>query len=207
MDHPTLADRIQQLRREHGLSQEQLAEKLNVSRQAVSKWESAQAQPELDKILALSELFCVTTDYLLKGSRGTPPEAGPAPACRPDAVFASRVLYLAALFFIGIGLVCALAAWYEKQTADCIAGGMVVQAIGAVCYGVGRMLSPARPARWMVKAGCAAGLFLPLAVLAWQLDPLIPVPHYSIVTEGSIMAVGYAVVLTLLTRLHILDRL
>ncbi len=207
MNQPTLADRIQQLRREHGLSQEQLAEKLNVSRQAVSKWESAQAQPELDKILALSELFCVTTDYLLKGSRGTPPEAGPAPACRPDAVFASRVLYLAALFFIGIGLVCALAAWYEKQTADCIAGGMVVQAIGAVCYGVGRMLSPARPARWMVKAGCAAGLFLPLAVLAWQLDPLIPVPHYSIVTEGSVMAVGYAIVLTLLTRLHILDRL
>lgn len=207
MNQPTLADRIQQLRREHGLSQEQLAEKLNVSRQAVSKWESAQAQPELDKILALSELFCVTTDYLLKGSRGTPPEAGPAPACRPDAVFASRVLYLAALFFIGIGLVCALAAWYEKQTADCIAGGMVVQAIGAVCYGVGRMLSPARPARWMVKARCAAGLFLPLAVLAWQLDPLIPVPHYSIVTEGSVMAVGYAIVLTLLTRLHILDRL
>ena len=207
MNQPTLADRIQQLRREHGLSQEQLAEKLNVSRQAVSKWESAQAQPELDKILALSELFCVTTDYLLKGSRGTPPEARSAPACRPDAVFASRVLYLAALFFLGVGLVCALAAWHEKQTADCIAGGMVVQGIGVVCYGVGRMLSPARPARWMVKAGCAVGLFLPLVVLAWQLDPLIPVPHYSIVTEGSIMAVGYAVVLTLLTRLHILDRL
>lgn len=207
MNQPTLADRIQQLRREHGLSQEQLAEKLNVSRQAVSKWESAQAQPELDKILALSELFCVTTDYLLKGSRGTPPEARSAPACRPDAVFASRVLYLAALFFLGVGLVCALAAWHEKQTADCIAGGMVVQGIGVVCYGVGRMLSPARPARWMVKAGCAVGLFLPLVVLAWQLDPLIPVPHYSIVTEGSIMAVGYAIVLTLLTRLHILDRL
>lgn len=85
MNQPTLADRIQQLRREHGLSQEQLAEKLNVSRQAVSKWESAQAQPELDKIIALSELFCVTTDYLLKGSRGTPPEAGSAPARRPDA--------------------------------------------------------------------------------------------------------------------------
>ena len=103
MNQPTLADRIQQLRREHGLSQEQLAEKLNVSRQAVSKWESAQAQPELDKILALSELFCVTTDYLLKGSRGTPPEAGPAPARRLDAAFASRVLYLAALFFLGAG--------------------------------------------------------------------------------------------------------
>lgn len=202
MEQQNLADRIQQLRKQNSLSQEQLADKLHVSRQAVSKWESAQSQPDLDKILAMSELFQVSTDYLLKGVQ---PELTVRP--KKDLALVSRVLYLGTLFFLAIGLVCALAAWYEKQTADCIAGGMVVQAIGAVCYGVGRMLSAARPARWMVKAGCAAGLFLPLAVLAWQLDPLIPVPHYSIVTEGSIMAVGYAVVLTLLTRLHILDRL
>ena len=202
MEQQNLADRIQQLRKQNSLSQEQLADKLHVSRQAVSKWESAQSQPDLDKILAMSELFQVSTDYLLKGVQ---PELTVRP--KKDLALVSRVLYLGTLFFLAIGLVCALAAWYEKQTADCIAGGMVVQAIGAVCYGVGRMLSSARPARWMVKAGCAAGLFLPLAVLAWQLDPLIPVPHYSIVTEGSIMAVGYAVVLTLLTRLHILDRL
>lgn len=207
MNQPTLADRIQQLRREHGLSQEQLAEKLNVSRQAVSKWESAQAQPELDKILALSELFCVTTDYQLKGSRGTPPEAGPAPARRPDAAFASRVLYLAALFFLGVGLVCALAAWHEKQTADCIAGGMVVQGIGVVCYGVGRMLSPARPARWMVKAGCAVGLFLPLFVLAGWLTDILPIPHLYLVTDGIFLAAEYAVALLLLTRLRLWDKL
>ena len=207
MNQPTLADRIQQLRREHGLSQEQLAEKLNVSRQAVSKWESAQAQPELDKILALSELFCVTTDYLLKGSRGTPPEAGSAPARRPDAAFASRVLYLAALFFLGVGLVCALAAWHEKQTADCIAGGMVVQGIGVVCYGVGRMLSPARPARWMVKAVCAVGLFLPLFVLAGWLTDILPIPHLYLVTNGIFLAAEYAVALLLLTRLRLWDRL
>lgn len=207
MAQQNLADRIQQLRREHGLSQEQLAEKLNVSRQAVSKWESAQAQPELDKILALSELFCVTTDYLLKGSRGTPPEAGSAPARRPDAAFASRVLYLAALFFLGVGLVCALAAWHEKQTADCIAGGMVVQGIGVVCYGVGRMLSPARPARWMVKAGCAVGLFLPLFVLAGWLTDILPIPHLYLVTNGIFLAAEYAVALLLLTRLRLWDRL
>lgn len=207
MAQQNLADRIQQLRREHGLSQEQLAEKLNVSRQAVSKWESAQAQPELDKIIALSELFCVTTDYLLKGSRGTPPEAGPAPARRPDAAFASRVLYLAALFFLGVGLVCALAAWHEKQTADCIAGGMVVQGIGVVCYGVGRMLSPARPARWMVKAGCAAGLFLPLFVLAGWLTDVLPIPHLYLVTNGIFLAAEYAIALALLTRLRLWDRL
>ena len=76
-----IAQRLADLRRQKGYSQESRANALGLSRQAVSKWESAQAQPELDKILALSELFCVTTDYLLKGSRGTPPEAGPGPNC------------------------------------------------------------------------------------------------------------------------------
>ena len=48
------------------MSQEELAEKVNVSRQAVSKWEGAQSVPDLDKILTLSEIFGVSTDYLLK---------------------------------------------------------------------------------------------------------------------------------------------
>lgn len=61
-----LADKILKLRKESGMSQEELAEKLNVSRQSVSKWESASAYPELDKILQLANLFGVTTDYLLK---------------------------------------------------------------------------------------------------------------------------------------------
>ena len=61
-----LADKITRLRKKNGWSQEELADKMNVSRQAVSKWESAQSIPDLGKILQLSELFCVTTDYLLK---------------------------------------------------------------------------------------------------------------------------------------------
>lgn len=56
------------LRKAKDLTQEQLAEKLDVSRQSVSKWESGQAIPELDKIIALSVIFDVTTDYLLKSS-------------------------------------------------------------------------------------------------------------------------------------------
>lgn len=63
-----LADKLVQLRKKSGMSQEDLAEKMNVSRQAVSKWEGAQSIPDLDKILQLSELYGVTTDYLLKDS-------------------------------------------------------------------------------------------------------------------------------------------
>ena len=61
-----LADKIIRLRKKNGWSQEELADKMNVSRQAVSKWESSQTIPDLDKILQLSTLFGVTTDYLLK---------------------------------------------------------------------------------------------------------------------------------------------
>jgi len=60
-----LSDKIIQLRKSNGYSQENLAEKLNVSRQAISRWESATAQPDAANILQLSKLFGVTTDYLL----------------------------------------------------------------------------------------------------------------------------------------------
>lgn len=61
-----LADKIIDLRKKNGWSQEELAEKLNVSRQAVSKWEGAQSVPDLARILQMAELFGVTTDYLLR---------------------------------------------------------------------------------------------------------------------------------------------
>ena len=63
----TIADRIQSLRKTKGISQEELADAVGVSRQAVSKWESEQATPDLDKVVIMSDFFDVTTDYLLKG--------------------------------------------------------------------------------------------------------------------------------------------
>ena len=60
-----LSDKIIQLRKSNGWSQEDLAEKLKVSRQAISRWEGAAAQPDATNILQLSKLFGVTTDYLL----------------------------------------------------------------------------------------------------------------------------------------------
>ena len=68
-----MAERIQALRKANGLSQEELAEKMGVSRQAVSKWESEQSTPDLDKILMMSDLFAVTTDYILKGTEAVEP--------------------------------------------------------------------------------------------------------------------------------------
>ena len=71
-----LADKIIELRKKNGWSQEELAELLGVSRQAVSKWESAQAIPDMNRILKLSSVFGVSTDFLLKDEMEMP--EGPA---------------------------------------------------------------------------------------------------------------------------------
>ena len=61
-----LSEKIFKLRKANGLSQDELADKINVSRQAISKWETDQSVPELDNILALAKVFNLTTDYLLQ---------------------------------------------------------------------------------------------------------------------------------------------
>ena len=61
-----LADKITALRKKAGWSQEELAEQLGVTRQSVSKWEGAQSVPDMDKVVQMSHLFGVTTDFLLK---------------------------------------------------------------------------------------------------------------------------------------------
>ncbi len=72
----TFSEKLALLRKKQGLSQEQLAGRLGVTRQSVSKWESALAFPEIDKLVALSNLFGVSVDYLVKDELTEP--AGPS---------------------------------------------------------------------------------------------------------------------------------
>ncbi|WP_315122128.1 helix-turn-helix transcriptional regulator [uncultured Clostridium sp.] len=62
-----LSERLQQLRKLANYSQEQLAEMLCISRQAISKWESGQSNPDINNIIKLSEIYNVSTDYILMG--------------------------------------------------------------------------------------------------------------------------------------------
>lgn len=62
----TFAEKLYTLRTQYGYSQEALAEKLNVSRQAISKWELGTTLPETDKMIVISDFFDVSIDYLLK---------------------------------------------------------------------------------------------------------------------------------------------
>ena len=61
-----IANRLLQLRKERGLSQEELADQLGISRQAVSKWERAEASPDTDNLICLAKLYNVSLDYLLQ---------------------------------------------------------------------------------------------------------------------------------------------
>ena len=61
----TLSEKIVSIRKAHGWSQEDFAEKMNVSRQAISRWENGTALPDAQNVLQISKLFGVTTDYLL----------------------------------------------------------------------------------------------------------------------------------------------
>lgn len=77
----TFGEKLQKLRQKAGMSQDALAERLDVSRQAVSRWERDETMPETDKVVALADLFGVTTDYLLRqGAEEEPQAARPAAA-------------------------------------------------------------------------------------------------------------------------------
>ena len=94
------ADKLIALRKKAGWSQEELAEQLGVTRQSVSKWEGAQSVPDIDKILQLSRLFGVTTDYLLKDEQAEPEytEDDTTPLPRIKALTAAYWLVVVAIF-------------------------------------------------------------------------------------------------------------
>lgn len=94
----TLAEKILSLRTERGMSQDDLAEKLEVSRQSVSKWETAQSTPDLDKIIKLADLFGVSVDQLVReGERPQPPEPS-----LPQTVYVERRQELSPLQKLGV---------------------------------------------------------------------------------------------------------
>ncbi|MBS6398115.1 MAG: helix-turn-helix transcriptional regulator [Clostridiales bacterium] len=126
-----LAEKIMNLRKKNGWSQEELAGKLNVSRQSVSKWESAMSVPELDKILLLADIFEVSTDYLLKDDRM---EEEYIPGS-PDKECGRRVSMEEAQEFIRIRT--KLSWWMALGVAACILSPVCLILLGdAAVYGM-----------------------------------------------------------------------
>lgn len=104
----TFGEKLQELRKGSGLSQEEFADRLGISRQSVSKWEQAQTYPETEKLIEISRMFSVTVDSLLKEER----ELEPLPAQTPDTLEAgkARSVGAAAVLAWVIAAVCAVCA-------------------------------------------------------------------------------------------------
>ena len=85
-----IANRLVQLRKQHGYSQEELAAKLGLSRQAVSKWERAEASPDTDNLIMLSRVYGVSLDELLKTAEPIPE---PEPTLWDDIMWFLRGLF------------------------------------------------------------------------------------------------------------------
>jgi transcriptional regulator with XRE-family HTH domain len=124
-----IADRIQNLRKSRGISQEEFADKIGVSRQTVSKWESEQSVPDIDKVIIMSDYFEVTADYILKGieSKKQEKETG-----------VNAITFLAAATPLNfIGLIVASAIWHYEQTPMALVGGLIFMAVGCMIFGIG----------------------------------------------------------------------
>ena len=137
-----IADRIQSLRKSRGISQEELADKIGVSRQAVSKWESEQSTPDIDKIILLSDYFDVTTDYLLKGIEPTDDVTKNEADARIFSVVGTALNF--------IGLVTAIMVWKEEQTPISVAVGLIIMAIGCMSFAIGQYIGSNKRAASML---------------------------------------------------------
>ena len=133
-----MADRIQQLRKAKGFSQEELADRVGVSRQAVSKWESEQSLPDVEKVALLSDELDTTTGYLLKGIEPAGKEEG-----RPSAV----VLSVFALALEVIGIVAAVTVWLQWQVPLAVGIGLLAVIFGVLFFLMGLLFDTAEKER------------------------------------------------------------
>lgn len=154
-----LSDRIQYLRKVRGISQEGLAEKLGVSRQAVSKWESEQSMPDLDKIISMSDYFEVTTDYLLKGIE--PVVQKEEEQSIKHRRIASNICYQLSLGFVGLGIILSIILADFLKISILLTPVLIVQGVGLLVWGTGRNLSEVRPSFQVKLALILFLLFVP----------------------------------------------
>jgi len=129
-------EKLQLLRKQGGMSQEQLAEKLNVSRQAISKWELGGSLPDIENVIQLSRLFGVSTDYLLLDEIKT--ETSP-PGVKIKENDLKAEMHIKNSFIIGIGIIAiglliSLIGWKTYQTEMAVGIGIIVQICGIILF-------------------------------------------------------------------------
>lgn len=185
-----ISDRIQSLRKMKGISQEELADKIGVSRQAVSKWENEQSIPDLDKVIIMSDYFGVTTDYILKGIERTQ-------QLENKNFSTGQILYIASTAFLAIGLLCAFGGWYSEQSAESIWGSMIIQVVGVVAYFIGKLISQSKASFIINWLNISIALFMPISLIVTSVFNRVIAPYPTDIFSGFVFAVVYFIVIIL----------
>lgn len=197
-----LSDKLVGLRKSAGMSQEELAEKLNVSRQAVSRWEMGTAMPDAANILQLSKLFHVTTDYLLNEEYESDADLPQVRAVKADGVHQGMIL-LVTLEVMSLILQFTAAILLQSTFFTVLSFLPFVAAIGGFEYAYQKKADAQNEKtrqfrRRFYEISVWLGLYFPLRLLMQALMNCYPRPYDTLVLEGVLAAV-YLLTATLIT--------
>ena len=171
-----ISDRIQSLRKAKGITQEQLADAVGVSRQAVSKWEAEQSVPDLERVVAMAEYFDVTTDYLLRGIE-------PAPKKGSGSRVSPRTMCIIATALDVAGLILGGGLWFEYQNWLCVAVMLIFQLAAVTVW----LLTKGERLRWFWAVNVWFLSVIPSALIGALLRPMLSrvVGYYVVSSLGK----------------------
>ena len=134
----TFGEKIQFLRKQKGMSQEQLASQLIVSRQAISKWELDSSMPDTDHVVQISELFEVSTDYLLKDGMEENTNNVPTQkdAKKDRFQIQPKTAFILSVGIVLMGLLASFIGWEMYQTSLAVGIGLMMQISGVIIFEV-----------------------------------------------------------------------
>ena len=174
----TLGEKIQQLRKDRKLSQEQLALEMNVSRQAVSKWELGESIPDTDHVVMLSKYFEISIDSLLRDEFQLKEEKKESVESKSGYKKVMLIMTMSALI---IGLMLSIVFWITYQSIILTSMGLIIQLIALICLIINQPLMTLEERRLCYVLGVWFTLLFPCLFLMKIIMSFYPRPRLAIV--------------------------
>lgn len=201
-----LSDKIIQLRKANGWSQETLAEKLNVSRQAISRWESAAAQPDAANVLQLSKLFGVTTDYLLNDDYERDTDPPRVTETKGDQVH-RMMIFMTTLEVVILILQFTTAIMMQNTLLGVLCIIPFVAAMGGFEYTYQKCKGEANAdtqafRRKFYQISAWVGTYFPIRWIVEKLSAFYPRPYHTLALEGVILFIYFMTATLICTQIE-----
>lgn len=197
------SQKLQQLQKKEGLSQELLAERLQVSKQAISKWETGESMPDIENIIELSNIFSITTDTLLKDSLPLFEREENPLFDENFPLITTKVMNIGSAFLMAVGLILGIVLWSQFQNMLVIGIGLIVQLAGLVSFFFGRAIAKSMnqnevPSKGFIMLLFSLGLFMPVSLIVSALFGHVPSPYPLFLRDVLAFAAIYTVSLLLI---------